>query len=181
MATIDNAKFQRQINVLKRRTMALKRSAGEQVVQSALLAGSRETVKIAKAQMPHGMKYLNRGIRARVVRRKKRGERIVKAGFGVGMSRKKQDAVTRRKTRGRGKGAGISIRNIHWLVLGLKTKNRVQKTTGRPTGTHGPKPTMRRFMVRAAAKSRGRFIKALHRVGNEKLNKQLEKIKRTHK
>lgn len=174
-------KLKRTIKTLQKRVRILKKSAAEQVMQSAQLAGAREIVKKAKSQLPSGYKYLSRGIRARAVRRKKKKQRVVKVGFGVGMSRDKQDSIVRKKKnkpaiRGKGAGVGISIRNIHWKVLGLKTQQRQHKS-GHKTGTHGADPKFKNFMHRAAIASRSRVSRAMRKVGGAKLKKQVAKIK----
>lgn len=178
MIVFDPARsIEKSVKTLKRRVRVLKKSAAEQVVQSAQLAGAREIAKAGKSLLPSGYKYLKKGIRARVVRRKSKGQRIVKVGFGVGLSREKQDAIKRKRERKRGSGSGISIRNIHWKVTGLKTRNRRHKS-GKPTGTHGPDPKFQNFMYRAAQSGRSSATRAIRRVGKAKLAIQVAKIRK---
>lgn len=53
---------------------------------------------------------------------------VAKVGFKVA----KPKAAQGKKTQGTSRGKGVSVRNIHWFVLG--TVERRHDTTGRPTG-----------------------------------------------
>lgn len=57
-----------------------------------------------------------------------------RAGFGGGTKAQAEQSVEKAKARSSSGGKGISMRNIHWLVLGVL--NRFQYTTGRKTGSY---------------------------------------------
>lgn len=108
------------------------------VAVRAIRAGMRLIVRGIKSEIPSHMKGAKQAIRSRFKKntRKKDGIISAKVGAAVGMSKAKQAASSEKAkaAHGRGKkpGVGIGARNIHWALIG--TKSRTQKTTGRKTG-----------------------------------------------
>ena len=128
---------------LDRKLQYLTTGGSKRAVSAGINAGLTVVTKAIRAEIgnttidtPHPA-TVKRRARATVGKRFVRGgtnrmgkttARVAKAGFGVA----KKQKPDQEKGGSKGRGVGLSARNIHWFALG--TKERHQYTTGQKTG-----------------------------------------------
>lgn len=132
----------------------LRQSVQTRITRSAQRTAMSVVAKEIKKQIPGRYKDARKAIGSSV---KKGKSKLVeaKAGVGVGYKRKKRerdDEKRASKAKGKRRGVGISANNIHWMILG--TKSRKQKTTGHPTGIMQPNEEVKDIVKKGWEQSR---------------------------
>lgn len=111
----------------------LKSVAIGRVRRSAVGKALRVIAKGMKGQIPPEYKEMKRAIGSRYAKEKggpDRGETRAKVGLGVGMTSKKLKSFKRKDRPGQ-PGLGIQPENVHWFVLGTKSR---RTKAGQSTG-----------------------------------------------
>lgn len=118
---------------LDRKLAKLKRSVQNKVQRQAVLAGLRIITKAIKAEVPSTWKEGRKAIGFSFVRGKKQniGQTFAKAGVGAGMKKKaREKRASNAKQRGKKKGIGIGVSNLHWFILGTQERFTGSKRVG---------------------------------------------------
>lgn len=125
---------------LQRKLRSLEVKASKKAARAGVNAGLNPIMRAIKV----GVNSTQASAKAKLAARQTVGKKLAtskgvvttaKVGFGTGTRGQRRRSEQKAKARSSG-GVGISSRNIHWSVLG--TKNRVQKKTGRKTGSTQP-------------------------------------------
>lgn len=142
------------ITGIKELDVAMRNLATNEIKKAARQAinkGIRVLAKSQKSKVPPRYKHLKKLIGSRFGKAKagsQRGQVQAKAGFGVGKKRTRLDKETGKRVASKltesrklkdgekRRGVGISLNNIHWIVLG--TKERRHKKSGHKTGKMPP-------------------------------------------
>lgn len=106
------------------------------IARNAIRAGQRVVVKAIKAKIPGRYKEARKTVGSSFKRAKfgeDKGQIVAKIGMAVGKKRMSDsEANSNYLKRGKRKGVGLGVRNIHWAVLG--TGQRATKEPERRTG-----------------------------------------------
>ena len=134
---------------LDRKLKELAETGAKKAIRAGVGKGIRVIAKAQKQRVPPQYKHLKKLIGSRFGKTKSsKGQAEAKAGFGVGKKRTTKDKATgdriaskltqsRKLKQGeKRRGVGLSLYNIHWIVLG--TNVRRHKKSGHPTGKMPP-------------------------------------------
>lgn len=115
-----------------RKAMASGINASLTPIVKAIRAGVNASSASANLKSQARKAVGKRFVRGGTSRMGKTTAQVAKAGFGVGFSgKRRQKAIASAAGKSKSRGAGISIGNIHWPVLGTAQR---RTKTGHPTG-----------------------------------------------
>lgn len=131
--------FKHQIEALRWGLMQFKDRTQGNILRGATRTGLRVLRKSIQGEVPPEWKQIKPLIGLRMLRSIKGDDPAGKVGVGVGKvskaRQKKVDARTAAHKAGQAQGVGIGPQNVHWFVLGTKSR---QTKAGHSTGVMPP-------------------------------------------